>query len=310
MDALDLHRVEAKAFPYNTLSINALLRNGFREEGILREAHVRNGQRWDILVFSILRGGDGAAAREGAVPLHGVLARGVMSVHKLLPLFALILNVLLLSSALVGERRSRPHRVFAGLTTALAVWNLGVFGLRSSLDQDDRSRVGALPSPWGHPDPRPLLPLRARLPRGTPRPDPVGGYALCGALPPREPDPDVHARGERDVLGLRAASPARSTRRSSSTSRRTWCSAWCGSCAPTRSLDLPAEPHAARDRGGGGEPHRRSRGLRPVRLRLGRALSARHPVQRVLRPRPRAHDRPVPAPRPRTGGALGAPLRS
>jgi RimJ/RimL family protein N-acetyltransferase len=55
MDALELHRVEAKVFHYNTLSINALRRNGFQQEGVLREAHVFDGQRWDLLVFSILK---------------------------------------------------------------------------------------------------------------------------------------------------------------------------------------------------------------------------------------------------------------
>jgi RimJ/RimL family protein N-acetyltransferase/anti-anti-sigma regulatory factor len=54
MDVLELHRVEAKVFRYNALSINALRRNGFQEEGVLREAHVFDGQRWDLLVFSIL----------------------------------------------------------------------------------------------------------------------------------------------------------------------------------------------------------------------------------------------------------------
>jgi RimJ/RimL family protein N-acetyltransferase len=54
MDALGLHRVEAKAYSYNVLSANALRRNGFRQEGVLRSAHRYQGQRWDILVFSIL----------------------------------------------------------------------------------------------------------------------------------------------------------------------------------------------------------------------------------------------------------------
>jgi RimJ/RimL family protein N-acetyltransferase len=54
MDVLELHRVEAKVFRYNTLSVNALRRNGFQEEGVLREAHVFDGQRWDLLVYSIL----------------------------------------------------------------------------------------------------------------------------------------------------------------------------------------------------------------------------------------------------------------
>ena len=54
MDALGLHRIEAKAYSYNVLSANALRRNGFRQEGILRRAHRYQGQRWDILVFAIL----------------------------------------------------------------------------------------------------------------------------------------------------------------------------------------------------------------------------------------------------------------
>ena len=54
MDALGLQRVEAKAYSYNVLSANALRRNGFRQEGVLRSAHRYQGQRWDILVFAIL----------------------------------------------------------------------------------------------------------------------------------------------------------------------------------------------------------------------------------------------------------------
>jgi RimJ/RimL family protein N-acetyltransferase len=54
MDALGIRRVEAKVYAYNHLSINALKRNGFRQEGVLRQARTYDGQRWDILVFSIL----------------------------------------------------------------------------------------------------------------------------------------------------------------------------------------------------------------------------------------------------------------
>lgn len=54
MDVLGLQRVEAKAYSYNVLSANALRRNGFRQEGVLRSAHRYQGERWDILVFSIL----------------------------------------------------------------------------------------------------------------------------------------------------------------------------------------------------------------------------------------------------------------
>jgi len=54
MDTLDLHRVEAKVYAYNVLSINALRRNGFHLEGTLREARSYDGRRWDVLVYSIL----------------------------------------------------------------------------------------------------------------------------------------------------------------------------------------------------------------------------------------------------------------
>jgi RimJ/RimL family protein N-acetyltransferase/anti-anti-sigma regulatory factor len=53
-DAFRLQRVEAKVFAYNVLSINALRRNGFHQEGVLRAAHVHDGRRWDILVYSML----------------------------------------------------------------------------------------------------------------------------------------------------------------------------------------------------------------------------------------------------------------
>ncbi|MBI4634859.1 MAG: GNAT family N-acetyltransferase [Candidatus Rokubacteria bacterium] len=56
MDVLDLRRVEAKVYAYNVLSINSLRRNGFQQEGVLREARPYDGQRWDILVFSLLAG--------------------------------------------------------------------------------------------------------------------------------------------------------------------------------------------------------------------------------------------------------------
>ena len=54
MDALEIRRVEAKVYAYNVLSINALRRNGFRQEGVLRQARTYEGQRWNILVFAIL----------------------------------------------------------------------------------------------------------------------------------------------------------------------------------------------------------------------------------------------------------------
>lgn len=54
LDVLGLKRIEAKAYAYNTLSLNALRRNGFVQEGVLRQARTYDGERWDIVVFSIL----------------------------------------------------------------------------------------------------------------------------------------------------------------------------------------------------------------------------------------------------------------
>lgn len=54
MDALGIRRVEAKVYAYNVLSINSLKRNGFQQEGVLRQAKAYDGQSWDIFIFSIL----------------------------------------------------------------------------------------------------------------------------------------------------------------------------------------------------------------------------------------------------------------
>jgi histidine kinase-like protein len=56
-----------------------------------------------------------------------------MSLHRVLPLMALGLNLLLLGVALAPDRRSAKNRVFAWFVAMLALWNLGVFGLRSTV---------------------------------------------------------------------------------------------------------------------------------------------------------------------------------
>ena len=58
-----------------------------------------------------------------------------MSLHKLLPLLALLLNVSLAGIALLRNPGSRINRVFAYFVGALAVWNYGVFMLRRSSDE-------------------------------------------------------------------------------------------------------------------------------------------------------------------------------
>lgn len=55
VDVLGLRRIEAKVYEYNRLSVNALRRNGFQQEGALRQAGFDGERSWDVLVFGILR---------------------------------------------------------------------------------------------------------------------------------------------------------------------------------------------------------------------------------------------------------------
>src|SRR3989441_997279 len=113
-----------------------------------------------------------------------------MIVHKLLPLVALGLNLLLLGSALAPDRRSLRNVRFAYLATALAVWNLGVFGLRATADPDvavfwERFlHVGVIPIPvlFYH-----YVLAFLDLPRR--RPELIGGYVLCGVFLAAGPTP-------------------------------------------------------------------------------------------------------------------------
>ncbi len=57
-----------------------------------------------------------------------------MSLHQLVPLVAFALNLTLMGVVLYWNHRSPLNRVFASVATALAVWNLGVFVLRSTAD--------------------------------------------------------------------------------------------------------------------------------------------------------------------------------
>ena len=106
-----------------------------------------------------------------------------MIVHKILPIVALGLNLLLLGSALAQDRRSPRNVLFAFLVTALAVWNLGVFGLRTTVDPDAALawerflHVGVIPIPvlFYH-----YVIAFLDLPRR--RPALIAGYALCGAF--------------------------------------------------------------------------------------------------------------------------------
>jgi RimJ/RimL family protein N-acetyltransferase len=55
VDVLALRRIEAKVYEYNVLSVNSLRRNGFRQEGVLRQAGYDGRRYWDVLVFGILK---------------------------------------------------------------------------------------------------------------------------------------------------------------------------------------------------------------------------------------------------------------
>ena len=58
-----------------------------------------------------------------------------MTLHSLLPLIALLLNVLLAVITLVWNPGSRLNRVFTYFVTGMAVWNVGTFMLRRAPDQ-------------------------------------------------------------------------------------------------------------------------------------------------------------------------------
>jgi RimJ/RimL family protein N-acetyltransferase len=55
VDVLGLRRIEAKVYAYNVLSMNSLRRNGFRQEGVLRQAGFDGERYWDLVIFGILK---------------------------------------------------------------------------------------------------------------------------------------------------------------------------------------------------------------------------------------------------------------
>jgi RimJ/RimL family protein N-acetyltransferase len=55
VDVLGIRRIEAKAYAYNVLSMNTLRRNGFQQEGVLRQAGFDGTRYWDVVVFGILK---------------------------------------------------------------------------------------------------------------------------------------------------------------------------------------------------------------------------------------------------------------
>jgi RimJ/RimL family protein N-acetyltransferase len=71
-DLIGIRRIEAKAYDYNRLSLNALARNGFKQEGVLRQAAIHQGMPCDILVFGILDHEIRAQRRKEDVPYLGL----------------------------------------------------------------------------------------------------------------------------------------------------------------------------------------------------------------------------------------------
>jgi RimJ/RimL family protein N-acetyltransferase len=71
MDALGIRRVEAKVYAYNAVSMNALRHNGFRPEGVLRQARTSDGKRWDISIFAIVDDEMRAERARDAFPYMG-----------------------------------------------------------------------------------------------------------------------------------------------------------------------------------------------------------------------------------------------
>lgn len=52
---LNLHRVSLGVFSYNPRAIRSYEKCGFRQEGVINQAFVREGQRWDLINMGILR---------------------------------------------------------------------------------------------------------------------------------------------------------------------------------------------------------------------------------------------------------------
>jgi RimJ/RimL family protein N-acetyltransferase len=69
VDVLGLRRIEAKVYEYNVLSMNSLKRNGFRQEGVLRQAGYDGTRYWDVIVFGILKEEIEAVRRRDTVHL-------------------------------------------------------------------------------------------------------------------------------------------------------------------------------------------------------------------------------------------------
>jgi len=53
-EELNLNRITAEVYEYNTASNNVLLKLGFKEEGRLRKAKFHKSRFWDIIIYGLL----------------------------------------------------------------------------------------------------------------------------------------------------------------------------------------------------------------------------------------------------------------
>lgn len=54
-DTLNLHRVGLQVFEYNERARRVYEKVGFRQEGVLRQEHYREGRYWDTILMGLLR---------------------------------------------------------------------------------------------------------------------------------------------------------------------------------------------------------------------------------------------------------------
>lgn len=75
-ERLELHRVGLSVFSFNTRAIRSYMKAGFREEGRLREAILREGRYWDEIQMGILEHEWAELRRRDAAELRHAPATG------------------------------------------------------------------------------------------------------------------------------------------------------------------------------------------------------------------------------------------
>ena len=133
LDVFGLQRVEAKAYGYNVLSANALRRNGSVRRVCSGPAPVPGATLGHSRLPRSSRRRCARSVTPDRYPYVGFC--DPETIHKLLPSSRWAESAAA-RSALAGDRRHRRHYTFAGVVLALAVWNIGVFGLRGAPDAE------------------------------------------------------------------------------------------------------------------------------------------------------------------------------